>query len=84
MIEDQKIIEDRTVISADAQVIPLESSNPLDDCDQPSLEQDSLLFDNVVVGGTFDRLHAGHCLLLSVTALLARSDVFVGVTGDSE
>jgi hypothetical protein len=33
------------------------------------------------VGGTFDRLHAGHRLLLAATALVATHSIFVGVTG---
>jgi pantetheine-phosphate adenylyltransferase len=40
-----------------------------------------LLWDHVAVGGTFDRLHCGHELLLAVTALVARKTVYVGVTG---
>ena len=39
--------------------------------------------DSVCVGGTFDRLHAGHKVLLSAAALLARSRVLVGVTDDA-
>ncbi|GLC43043.1 hypothetical protein PLESTM_001416700 [Pleodorina starrii] len=42
-----------------------------------------LRFGRVAVGGTFDRLHAGHELLLAVTALLAEGFVFVGVTADA-
>ena len=33
------------------------------------------------VGGTFDRLHVGHRLLLAATALVATQRVYVGVTG---
>jgi hypothetical protein len=40
-----------------------------------------LAFDNVAVGGTFDRLHCGHELLLASTALLSRKTVYVGITG---
>jgi pantetheine-phosphate adenylyltransferase len=32
------------------------------------------------VGGTFDRLHAGHRLLLAASAAVARDALFVGVT----
>jgi hypothetical protein len=40
-----------------------------------------LQFATVAVGGTFDRLHAGHRLLLAATALVATKTVFSGVTG---
>jgi cytidyltransferase-like protein len=35
---------------------------------------------HVVLGGTFDRLHAGHRALLTAAAMLARSAITVGVT----
>ena len=35
---------------------------------------------HVCVGGTFDRLHAGHKLLLTKAALLAERDLLIGVT----
>jgi len=38
-------------------------------------------FRNAVVGGTFDRLHVGHKVLLGVTAMLASDYVEIGVTG---
>ena len=41
----------------------------------------ALRFERVAVGGTFDRLHAGHRLLLAATALVSRCDIFVGITG---
>ncbi|CAL8465461.1 g4997 [Coccomyxa elongata] len=44
--------------------------------------QSSLAFDHVAVGGTFDRLHVGHRLLLAATALICKQRVYVGVTGD--
>ena len=39
-------------------------------------------FDTAVVAGTFDRLHAGHRLLLSCAALVCTGTLYVGVTGD--
>ena len=39
-------------------------------------------FDQVAVGGTFDRLHAGHRLLLAASALAAERRLFIGITGD--
>ncbi|KAF8056133.1 Phosphopantetheine adenylyltransferase 1 [Scenedesmus sp. PABB004] len=49
----------------------------------PPQEERELLFDRVAVGGTFDRLHAGHRLLLAATALVCRGQVFVGITSDA-
>lgn len=40
-----------------------------------------LSFDHVAVGGTFDRLHAGHRLLLAAAALVSCQHVYIGVTG---
>lgn len=37
-------------------------------------------YDRVAVGGTFDRLHAGHRLLLAASALVATHTLFIGVT----
>ena len=35
----------------------------------------------VALGGTFDHLHAGHKILLSMAAWITREKVIVGVTG---
>lgn len=37
-------------------------------------------YNNVVLGGTFDRLHVGHKILLSEAALKAQQRLVVGVT----
>ncbi|KAK7109446.1 bifunctional coenzyme A synthase-like [Littorina saxatilis] len=39
-------------------------------------------YDYVVLGGTFDRLHLGHNLLLSRSCLLCEKEVTVGVTSE--
>lgn len=39
-------------------------------------------YDTAVVAGTFDRLHAGHRLLLTLAALACTGTLYVGVTGD--
>jgi lipid II:glycine glycyltransferase (peptidoglycan interpeptide bridge formation enzyme) len=49
--------------------------------EQEQQQQQQLLFDFVAVGGTFDRLHAGHRLLLAATALVCKKQVYVGITG---
>jgi pantetheine-phosphate adenylyltransferase len=54
---------------------------------QPALEGNTgpiepLVFQRVAVGGTFDHLHAGHKILLTMTALLAKQSMVVGVTDD--
>jgi hypothetical protein len=39
-------------------------------------------FDNVVLGGTFDHIHSGHKILLTMSALLASKRLFCGVSGE--
>lgn len=41
-----------------------------------------LVFNRVAVGGTFDHIHAGHKILLTMTALLSTKSMVVGVTDD--
>lgn len=47
------------------------------------MNQRSSLFGTVVLGGTFDHLHAGHKMLLTMSAWLAGKRIIVGVTGMS-
>ncbi|KXS20725.1 Nucleotidylyl transferase [Gonapodya prolifera JEL478] len=42
-----------------------------------------LAYDHVVNGGTFDHLHAGHKILLTMSAWLARKDLTVGMIDNS-
>lgn len=46
-------------------------------------EEFGVLYNSVAVGGTFDRLHSGHKLLLSYAALYARTELRVGITVES-
>ena len=43
--------------------------------------QEALSFSRVAVGGTFDRLHAGHRMLLAATALVCTRSIYIGITG---
>jgi Cytidylyltransferase-like len=40
-----------------------------------------LSFSDVALGGTFDRLHAGHRLLLAAAAAVTTKNIYIGVTG---
>lgn len=40
-------------------------------------------YDVVALGGTFDHLHAGHKILLSMSAWIASKKVIVGITGQT-
>lgn len=51
--------------------------SPAEDPINPNPQQ----FAQVAVGGTFDHIHAGHKILLTMTALLASKRVACGVTG---
>ena len=44
---------------------------------------DGLQFEHVAVGGTFDRLHAGHRILLAATALVSTRHVYIGITSEA-
>lgn len=44
------------------------------------IEENEPKYNSVVLGGTFDRLHVGHKILLSEAALRARKRLVVGVT----
>lgn len=44
------------------------------------LDESDARYNSVVLGGTFDRLHVGHKILLSEAALRAHKRLVVGVT----
>ena len=42
------------------------------------------MYQNVVLGGTFDRIHSGHKILLTTSLLRCRNEITVGITdGDN-
>ena len=43
----------------------------------------SFAFDHLALGGTFDRLHSGHRLMLAVAAALTRGLLYLGITADA-
>jgi hypothetical protein len=47
----------------------------------PSEGEALMPFTNVALGGTFDRLHAGHRLLLAAAVAVSSCNLFVGVAG---
>ncbi|KAJ2960322.1 hypothetical protein NQZ79_g4287 [Umbelopsis isabellina] len=43
---------------------------------------DAVRFENVALGGTFDHIHSGHKILLTMSALLTSKRLFCGVSDD--
>lgn len=69
------------------QVIKLQEEQQTE-IEKPDIESDVEMdnvetYENVVLGGTFDRLHVGHKILLTEAVLRARKRVVVGVTDSS-
>ena len=69
----------RAVISSSRLIIPPDLEM---DYENLGLNEISLNYSTVAVGGTFDRVHAGHRLLLGATAMVTNKSVFVGITSD--
>ena len=84
---------DSTQIAPDSELkgvpldLPKESSNhsgsEIKD-ELPTIRPTDKVYENVVLGGTFDRIHAGHKILLTSSLLRCRNEITVGVTeGDN-
>jgi bifunctional ADP-heptose synthase (sugar kinase/adenylyltransferase) len=67
-IDDEKSSSDKA--------LSLMRSDDYESC----IDESETRFNSVVLGGTFDRLHIGHKILLSEAALKARKRLVVGVT----
>lgn len=66
--------------------IYLSTEPPISEHDQisqisPHISQSPSLFPVIALGGTFDHLHAGHKILLSMAAWIASEKIIVGITG---
>ncbi|XP_062893444.1 bifunctional coenzyme A synthase [Mobula hypostoma] len=56
-----------------------DAENSCPDANDPGLSEGFPPYGDVVLGGTFDRLHSAHKILLSVSCLLARKRLLIGV-----
>ena len=57
------------------------SSHPTSSIRRPPTHCTPTYYPVVALGGTFDHLHAGHKILLSMAAWIARDKLIVGMTG---
>lgn len=82
LCEDEKLSGNLEIQHLGAgNVINLKSGEVTEACEdlwEPT--EDCTMYKNVVLGGTFDRLHIGHKILLSAAAIRATERLVVGVT----
>lgn len=79
--ENNSVLDALSKYLGTSNVINLEASGSVEERDDlwNDLEK-SQMYKNVVLGGTFDRLHVGHKILLSTAAIRTTSRLVVGVT----
>lgn len=58
------------------------TNSPYSRCTTAGCTHGASVYSEVAVGGTFDRLHAGHRLLLTTAAWASCNTVWIGVTSD--
>ena len=68
------------IIVVEPDDLPLSSSAPIPDPSPADLSVPPL-YPVGALGGTFDHLHAGHKILLSMGAWIAKEKLIVGITG---
>ena len=74
-------IKNYSLIPPDGVVLEFPASNLNESKETLELKQNSLVqYDNVALGGTFDHLHNGHKILLSMAALITTKTIRIGVT----
>ncbi|KAK7598241.1 hypothetical protein V9T40_006476 [Parthenolecanium corni] len=76
----QNYVETR---SADYLIVSVPSYGENNDCFvAETVENEYQMFDYVVLGGTFDKLHVGHKVLLSEAVMKCKKKLTVGVSGE--
>lgn len=69
--------------SADCRTVPVAANSNDSDCFvDGNVSNDYPMYDNVVLGGTFDKLHVGHKVLLSEAVMKCQKKLLVAVSSE--
>ncbi|EFP89882.1 uncharacterized protein PGTG_15838 [Puccinia graminis f. sp. tritici CRL 75-36-700-3] len=86
-IERQKALLDQLLIDAEVLIDGFSQRDRADSAfftpSSSTLETEDGLFNTLALGGTFDHLHSGHKILLTMAAWLTTHRLIVGITGQS-